>query len=105
MSTVVSNWHISNGELHFWTMLPKHVNPPKGATKGRDVHGKEGWFVGDHIKIASWQEYTGNMWRFVGTNGKVYLAAMSTHYANRDYPAQCIRSKQELLDKLNALPK
>ena len=105
MSIVVTNWCVSGSELHYWTMLPPKANPPWHATKGKDSHGREGWFVGSHVRIASYQEYDGNMWRFNDVDGKSYIAALSTHYNNRKYPTQCINSKQDLLDKLSMIAK
>lgn len=103
MTTVVSNWYIMGAELHYWSMLPKSSNPPRGATKGKDSHGREGWFVGNHVRIVAYQSYDTDMWRFTGEDGKTYIAALSTHYNNRNYPAQCINSKQQLVDKLSLI--
>jgi len=105
MTTVVSNWYILGSDLHYWNILPAKATPPVGATKGKDSHGREGWFVGTHVHITAYQSYDNNIWRFTCADGKSYIVALSTHYNNRKYPTNCIDSMQQLLDKLALISK
>lgn len=109
MTLVVTNWHLEGSVLKWWTMIPqqkggKTVIPPT-ATKGRDYQNHEGYFVGNSVPVVSYQSYSDGLTRFVGADGKTYIAAFSTHYNNPRYPAQCISSKQHLAEQLALIGK
>jgi hypothetical protein len=101
MTTVIANWYVLGDKLYWWTMLQGNVIPkgtPSGAqiSTGHDFAGKAGKFIGSSIKIAQYARYNDGMWMITGTDGKRYIAAYPTHYANRNYPEQCVRDDQEL---------
>lgn len=105
MSVVVSNWYLSAADgnqtiLHWWTRDSSRNNAKPGTSTGRDHLGREGTFTENTMPILFWQEYDGDMWAFTGPNDKRAIAALSTHYKNPKYPAQCVSGKSQLVEQL-----
>lgn len=94
MALTIANWYVNEKNLHWWT------DSTVGTSRGKDHAGRSGNFVGNSVKISSWQEFDGGFFRFVGADGRRYDAAFATHYKNKAHPNQCVKDKEELLAKL-----
>lgn len=95
MSTTVSNWYVIDRVLHWW------VPDAEGTSRGRDHKGRQANFKGYSVPIQNWQRYEGGIFRFVGSDGKRYDAAFSTHYKNPRYPEQYVADEAALIAKLS----